>query len=264
MIAPEPDDMPRFARDPAQERGEQIARAIYNRVYPFYRAFPYRGPVSLFQVEHRAAYSPPNRFFYNRVPKAGNTSVARILAGKSRYTRPRPGKGDMGRMLRPQLMSRADVRALAGPDTFRFTVVRNPYTRVLSAYLSKILLIDNPKRLRRFARMMKADPGTPPDFTTFCRFLANGGVWRDGHWAPHRALMLLPQDMYHHVGRVETLDHDLALIARRIWGEDAAVPAPRLGMQTAIATHYTDEARDSVARLYAEDFRRFGYPIELP
>jgi hypothetical protein len=260
--------MPCYARDPAQEPGDRIARAVYTRLYPFYRAFPYRGPVSLFQVEHRGAYSPPDQFFYNRVPKAGNTSVARVLAGHSNYCRPRPGKGDMGRMLRPQLMSRADVRTLTGPDTFRFTIVRNPYTRVLSAYLSKILLIDNPKRLRRFARMMNTDPGTPPDFTTFCRFLANGGLWRDAHWAPQWALMLLPEDMYHFVGRTETLEEDLTLITSRIWGSDTVVSTPRLGMQTnsgdAIAAHYTDAARDIIARIYAEDFRRFGYSTDLP
>jgi hypothetical protein len=262
------DIMPRYARDPAQELSDRIARAIYNRVYPFYRAFPHHGPVSLFQIEHRGAYSPPDRFFYNRVPKAANTSVIRMLASNSSYCRPRAGKGDKRRMLRPQLMSAADVRALTGPDTFRFTIVRNPFTRVLSAYLSKILLQKNSMRLRRFARMMDTDPATPPDFTKFCRFLANGGVWRDAHWAPQWALMLLPAEMYHHIGRVETLDDDLALVASRIWGADAIAPAPRLGMQTnsgdALVTYYTDEAHDIVARLYSEDFRRFGYGTYLP
>ena len=44
--------------------------------------------------------------------------------------------------------------------------------------------------------------------------------------------MLLPLDMYHLVGHVETLEADLATIARRIWGSKAAQTFERKGRRT--------------------------------
>ncbi|MBN2905501.1 MAG: sulfotransferase family 2 domain-containing protein [Rhodobacteraceae bacterium] len=259
--------MNQFRKDPSQDLSNRVARPLFRAVYPFYRRYPYKGRVSLFHVEHRGAFSPEDGFFYNRVPKAANSTIARMLAKHSSFCRPVPGKGDMGRMLRPQLMRRAHVASLATDAVFKFTIVRNPFARVLSAYRSKIELADNPVRLRRFATMLGADPDTRPDFTTFCRFLDNGGVWRDAHWAPQTELMLLPLDMFDHIGRVETLEADLALIERRLWGEDAVHPLERVGKRTdsgeSLARYYTDEAHEIVARLHAQDFLRLGYSADL-
>ncbi|TCM82642.1 sulfotransferase family protein [Rhodovulum steppense] len=256
-----------YRTDPSQELSDRLARPLYRALYPFYRRYPYRGRVSLFHIEHRGAFSPEDGFFFNRIPKAANSTVARMLASHSDYCRPSRGKGDMGRMLRPQLMSRAHVEALASEAVFKFTILRNPYARVLSAYRSKIELANNPVRLRRFAAMLGATPDTRPDFTTFCRFLDRGGIWRDAHWAPQTELLLLPLEMFDHIGRVETLEDDLALIARRIWGLDAPPLVERVGKRTdagaTLDTHYSDEARAIVARLYAEDFTRLGYSPDL-
>lgn len=260
-------DLPTYRRTPSEDLSNRVGRPLFRWLYPFYRSYPYSGRTSLYQVEHRGAYSPDDGFFYNRVPKAANTSVSHMLASHSTYSRPRPGAGTMGRMLRPQLMTTAQVADIGTDAVFKFTVVRNPYTRVLSAYRSKILTARKPVRLHRFAAMMGTDRAAPPDFTTFCRFLANGGVWRDAHWAPQTELMLLPLRMFDFIGHVESLDEDVVTIARRIWGPDVAVDFKRQGRRTDVTQpveqDYTPEAIEIVARLYADDFSAFGYSTDF-
>jgi len=60
---------------------------------PFYRRFPYRGAMDIFKLDHRGAYSPLEPFFYNRVPKAANTSITQTLFTHSAY-RPRLARRD--------------------------------------------------------------------------------------------------------------------------------------------------------------------------
>ena len=60
---------------------------------PFYRRFPYQGAMDIFKLDPRGAYSPLEPFFYNRVPKAANTSTTQTLFNHSAY-RPRVAPRD--------------------------------------------------------------------------------------------------------------------------------------------------------------------------
>ncbi|MEZ5687130.1 MAG: sulfotransferase family protein [Paracoccaceae bacterium] len=249
-----------FSLTPAQEWRDRLARPLAQTVLPFFRRYPYRGPCSLFHLNLRGAFSPTDRFFYNRIPKAANTTISKLLAKHSDYQRPWGSRGDKGRMLRPAHMTRAQVEALASGEVFRFLIVRDPYTRVLSAYQDKFL-----RKLRqvdRYGAMIESAPGEVPSFAAFCRFLDRGGVWRDAHWAPQSALMLLPLDAYDLIGRVETLDQDMATLVQRIWGiapEPVEFAGTRTGASKAVEQAYDDESRAIVARLYRDDFELFGY-----
>ncbi len=252
-------------RTPSRELKERLARGLANSLLPFFRRYPYRGPCSIFHLNVRGAYSPIDGLFYNRIPKAANTTVSGILAENSSYHRPFSGNRDKARMLRPAFMSRSQVDSLSTDAVFTFTVVRNPYARVLSAYQDKFLR--GKPQLRRYASMMNCPDGQVPDFVEFCRFLDRGGLYLDAHWAPQSCLMLLPVPEFDLVAKVETLDRDMATIMNRIWGITPTEKLKKAGTSTGadgkLRAQYTDEAKDIVDRLYAGDFDAFGYEPTL-
>ena len=94
--------------------------------------------MDIFKLDPRGAYSPLEPFFYNRVPKAANTSITQTLFTHSAYS-PRLARRDNPKykFQRPIFLSPNQVYKLEY-EAFKFTFVRNPYSRVLSAYLDKV------------------------------------------------------------------------------------------------------------------------------
>ena len=148
---------------------------------------------------------------------------------------------------------------------FRFSVVRNPATRLWSAWQSKILL-----REPRFVEEFGEEPWFPrlpeeplevvEDFRRFVTALPGGDV-EDVHWAvQHDLAKQLPLD---HVGRIERLDETFALLSEHV-GRDlgsatrrenrVALPLPSFA--------YDDEARTILLARYADDFEHYGYDAE--
>lgn len=240
----------------------QRAKAAASLLLPFYRRYPYRGALGLFTVDVRGAYSPQDGFFYNRVPKAGNSTVMATLAASSAYRRRLGRSRAKSRFLRPARMSSEDVRRLS-EDAFRFTFVRDPYGRVFSAFTDKVAR--KRKQARPFYRWLGRDAfAGAPGFIDFLRFLDDGGAHSDAHWAPQTELMLLPVSEFDFVGRLERLEPDLACVMERIFGPDVELSMRRAGPRTdshkALPDAYTPEGIEIVNRVYAADFETFGYP----
>lgn len=247
----------------------QLVRGLWHRtarlISPFYRRYPYTGRMDLFKLDPRGCYSPAEPFFYSRIPKAANTTVVAALAEHSSFRRRRPRRGDPKyQFLRPLFLSGREVRRLER-EAFVFTFVRNPFSRVLSAYLDKV------GRLRHQGRRFLAwahRHGQPGDFLGFCRFLDAGGLDLDMHWAPQADILCLPLNRFDYIGRVEALDHDLPEVLRRLFGHQAMAPSQRRGTTTNAALQLQDaygpEQRRIIARLYRNDFELFGYDPTLP
>jgi hypothetical protein len=100
-------------------------------------------------------------------------------------------------------------------------------------------------------------------FRGFCRYLAAGGEADNLHWM-RQTRILSVLDRIDFIGRVESIDADLATILERI-GATAAAPIQRDGPAATraaerLAEHYDAETREIVARVYRADFEAFGYP----
>lgn len=222
--------------------------------------------MDLFKLDPRGCYSPIEPFFYSRIPKAANTTIVAALARHSRFRVRHPRRDDPKyRFQRPLFLSSREVRRLE-TDAFVFTVVRNPYSRVLSAYLDKVGRLRH--QGRRFVHWAQRH-GQPTDFLGFCRFLRHGGLFLDMHWAPQADILCLPLERFDFIGRVESLDRDLPLVLQHLFGVAAALPGRRAGTPTHADQHlkeaYGAEQQQTIAELYRLDFELFGYdPDELP
>lgn len=227
---------------------------------PWYLARPRLWHEPLKATDARTVVSRRWRYIYMRVPKAANTTVLRTLLERL----PEPG-------LDPADIDRAKVRAVhfrnlrAGElhevaGYFTFTVVRDPHVRLLSAYLDKFK--PGHKYIERYGAAVAARDGGRTSFRGFCRYLADGGERENAHWMRQVRLTGLA-DRLDFIGRVETLEADMAAVLARIDGSPEVqitrAGPPATGASDRLAEHYDAECRQIVAHVYAEDFARFGY-----
>ncbi len=229
---------------------------------PYYLARPRLWGEPLDIADARSFVSHRARYLYIRIPKAANTSVVRALLDRF----PEPGLdptrlddakggathlGDLGL---------GDLPRLRG--YLAFTVVRDPYARTLSAFLDKFK--PGKRYVSLYGPRIAARDGGALSFRGFCRYLAEGGEAENAHWMRQTRLTGLA-DRLDIVGRVESLDVDLARILATIGGGGAPAPSGRAGPDPTHAVdrlgeYYDAETRAIVETVYAEDFSAFGYP----
>src|SRR5205807_1122192 len=115
----------------------------------------------IFRLRQSTFVSLPKRYMYFEVPKAGCTHMKQLLRRvegaapinlftngdwqtrrdmfvHSRSNLPLPSLVDLDNM--------AQREVLESPDFFRMTVVRNPYTRLVSAWRNNVLLCERTGR----------------------------------------------------------------------------------------------------------------------
>ena len=148
---------------------------------------------------------------------------------------------------------------------FVFTFVRNPFVRVLSAYLNQIVTHRNPEHSGRFAAQHGLGDGAL-SFRDFLELIAgNPHDGMDPHWRPQYCSVVPSLVPYDFVGAVENLNHDLSLVLARIFGSTLTISdfAPHRTDATGKARAYYGPAEvDLVRRIYAEDFASLGYDTD--
>jgi hypothetical protein len=250
-----PLDLSLFPRRLADRFARRKRRMAMLRT-PFYRRYPYDNPISIFEVDRRVFVSPELKVLFNGIGKAGHSSVIVNLA-RAQYGDEIPvGRAKSGSFQNPSTLSAAQVEELAG--FFKFTLVRNPYTRTLSAYLDKVARQKVvPEGLRRRAA------GRPPSFLDFCLYLDDGGLHDAVHWAPQTSMMVLPVPVLDLVAKLENFDADFRRVLEAIGLGDrfevSRHDPHKTDSDRKRAEYYCDRSREIVARLLAEDFRLLGY-----
>ncbi|MAQ85939.1 MAG: hypothetical protein CMH12_22555 [Maritimibacter sp.] len=240
---------------------DRAVKGAVNVACPFYRRYPYRGGLWISEVDMRVAIDPARRFLYNRLPKNANSTVTSVL--RNAVGGSASQKAAKHAFTRPSRLSRAQVDAL--DSYFKFVIVRDPYTRTLSAYLDKI--VNRRRQAKRPLRLVGKRYGTDtPSFEQFCEYLAWTGLYDDNHWAPQVDGLVLPFAQFDHVGRFEQLGTELNFVSERLFGVAYDDPRQYGPASTRAAElvdrHYTPKARSIVAKLYRKDFETFGYDTE--
>ena len=142
-----------------------------------------------------------------------------------------------------------------------FTVVRNPYVRILSAYLDQL----KPGSLVRkwFFGRFSIKNLENVSFLDFLTCIACEHPRRlDAHFAPQYVVALAHHVNFDFVGSVEQMGDVAAYLGKYhlpfITYREHATKAGSL-----LEEHYCERSEALVTEIYAEDFRMFGYPLGL-
>ena len=220
-------------------------------------------------------------------PKVGSTAFRQVIVEGLRRVGARPQLGPWWPLSRTRRYTTAPladfIHAFGHQADYDFRCfVRNPYARVLSAWNDKLVKGFHqpryPRSMRAFVpklRRFAAEQGLPgasddapfpfPSFLSFIESQAEGT--RNQHWDTQRSVLLADHVVYRRVYHMETefaegMAETLALVGiPPDWvAEKLARPTNASGkIKNPV---YNDELAERVHRLYAVDFKRFGYDPE--
>lgn len=150
-------------------------------------------------------------------------------------------------------------------NVVRFCFVRNPYTRLLSAYLDKIKNnMPAKKEVLEQLGFSADDIERPVSFREFVSIVARQSISAMNlHWRIQYYQTFQDRIDYDFIGRFESLDEDLKAVLQMVnpqfetfWGKEKRHAT---NSEQHIDAYYTDQIEDSVYKIYRKDFERFKY-----
>lgn len=153
---------------------------------------------------------------------------------------------------------------LADPAYLKFCFVRDPYSRLLSLYLDKIVRRQDGYFRAHVLAALKQEGGHTPSFAEFLALVEQAGPDHfDGHTVRQTTRTWLEVVSYDAIGRFETFEPDLRRIfAQRAFDFDRYYYAERRhysGAEARLTEFYDANSAAQVRALYASDFAAFNY-----
>jgi hypothetical protein len=238
-------------------------------------------PVGRGHVELRTVVLPGRKILFVPNLKAGCTSLLWMLSELAGLRKRRFERSPLGAVTRAMTIhtmsawpsrlrwsdrSAEEREAIITADSWlRFTTVRDPATRLWSAWQSKLLLRE-PGFFRRFGdrawfpRIPSSPEEVVDDFRAFIRSLGDEDPPFDAHWAPQTDLLAASPSLTH-VGRLEKFDETLLTIRAHV-GPQWDTVAGADENKTPLRCHrglYDAESVEIVNTYYAADFAELGY-----
>lgn len=142
---------------------------------------------------------------------------------------------------------------------YKFSVVRNPYSRLLSGYMDKVA---SGKLTEERLKKLKL-PGPADSFEAFARTVCSlPNKDRDLHWANQTYKLAADFFEYDFIGHFEHLDaakaHIVDALGLSVEDEPAAA-VHATGASNLVRETYTDEIAELVYTSFKRDFEFFGY-----
>ena len=210
-----------------------------------------------------------HKIVYCTIPKVGTTTWKRIL-GDVRGL-PKDIRIHRWNLWRRLYQYSEEERSKILQSYFKFVFVREPLSRLLSAFKDKFIGSD--KRVSKRARAAIVKAYRPQDFnprynlvnlSEFVQFFSRRNVYRNQHWRQYEKLCHSCVIKYNFIGHLETLEEDAALVLKMA-GIDNRVSFPPVHKSTGtsdVLTYYSKVPPQYIARLgesYRSDFEMFGY-----
>ena len=212
----------------------------------------------------------PVQLIYCPTAKAGTTTMSTLLKSlldglPMRQQGPRPivassyiiRHGARESLVNYTEVGRMDpsrAEAFCRRGAVSFTIARNPWTRLLSAYMGKVAADDHPGAARFSLAKMREWYGlsgsAPVSFGQFVRWLRNDESDDNAHWRPHEQQCAPSIHPYSMIGQIETLDADMLKLLRL------------LGLPDRLATdeHISSAAKCRASERCAASLRRQAGP----
>lgn len=242
--------------------------------------YPHIEPIDISQrLRHSSFVDLSKRYLYFEVPKAACTQMKELLrlqhgappiqlfVGNLMETRREMFVHARENVPLPSLVDLDDAtqkEVLESDNFFRFTIVRNPYSRVVSAWKNKVVPCE-PGSERLYLEIK----GRLPDvhakelitFDEFVGYLQTKGDPSafDPHWRRQVDHLFLDALSFSHVGKVEDMSATMARFEQHLGlAEPLMVARKNVSAPVGLAT-YDQNLADKVYSLYQQDFERLGY-----
>lgn len=214
------------------------------------------------------------RIAYFETPKVACTSIKKYMqdtyAGTPVHLETKNQVHDRQRSPLKTLRSLADdeVDAVFEGNYKRFSFVRNPYTRALSAYLDKI--VTNQWERDRHLPMLGFERDAQVSFLEFLQAIAEiPDGKRDIHFTSQSSLLSTGQIDYAFLGAFERFDADFAHLKSALYDDAVENNYASFGKHHAtgasekVLSYYGFAEQALVEKLYHADFETFGYVKDI-
>jgi len=203
--------------------------------------------------------SHQHRCIFVHIPKTGGSSIEDVIWSGARteaelwmgFVGPMRNRYQTGGL--QHLLAR-QIRIEVGADTFdayfKFTVVRNPWDKVISQYASMRQRPD----LRAYIGLADDAP--------LAEYLARIAAFEHVQWMPQSWFIqdLSGTDMIDFIGRFETLEADMRHVFARIGINFMQLPHMNASRrEREYRGYFSADTRSAVARMYAADIEHFRY-----
>jgi len=227
-------------------------------------------------------YSKRNNFIFTYIPKVACTNwkcILRYLDGHADYLNTQIAH-DRVRSGLAYLSTLQDGEVLLREPTIpKFTCVRNPYTRILSAYLNKVkpFALDNATSERDpyfYMIFQKIDAFRKSEFSDtqfvsfgcFLKWIEASGdpLTRNEHWIPQTEILGTGEVFFDYIGRFENIQDDAPKLLELMkcdipFPSQQTVKFPPTHASDLIKTYYEVDDYRTVNRIYDSDFEYLVY-----
>jgi len=192
------------------------------------------------------------RCIFIHIPRCGGTSIENALGHWAEHN----GRGGQDHrtirnILRREIVVKSNPRnrITVTPEEFhsyfKFTVIRNPWDRAYSWYAAALR---DPVHRKRYGIELDIP------FAEFLRLAAGKTALMPQTYWLLDSLGRLPFDL---IGKFERLSEDFKIVCKALRHE-VALPH-YLDCKTDYRAHHTDETKQIIADVYAEEIDRFGF-----
>ncbi len=223
--------------------------------------------------------SIPHRYMYFEVLKAASTQIIgflrtvenappiKLFLDGQRETRRYQfihGRQNVPLPSLADLPDRVQREVLESRDFLRITVVRNPYTRLASAWTNKIFLCE-PQGIAVYLQIRGSLPGfnkkCPISFEEFVCYLESKCDLStcDPHWRRQVDHTFFSALNFSCVARVEQLQDSLRAFAKHLGLSKPLISDSKNESLRVTTTSYSEELAQRVYSLYRSDFEVLGY-----
>ena len=233
--------------------------------------------ISHFVVNYLINISDKYQFVYVETPKVACSSIKKTLQkielNESKTQLPiNPHNKKKSPLQAPyDLTIWRMKKALTSREYFRFSFVRNPYSRVLSAYLNKV---GNPAERERlfFRNQLELTSNEELSFLDFLKIILQQTPDKmDIHWCPQSDLLGYAKIKYDFIGRFENFNEDFQFVIAKILEKEphkikdiiAVDQTHQTNANNYLGEYLTKEAQSLIQKIYQKDFENFGYSYEL-
>lgn len=237
---------------------ENTRRKLNDRALPWVLKNRFHSDRINIAASRHVSLFPKLNLAFNRVKKNGNSTTMSLLRVMEQGTFVTSTEA---KRRSAHLQKANPLLLLKACDFHYFVIVRNPYSRVLSAFLNKFTM-------RGFVKRYGKHDLTPDGFHQFVRWLADSGLDADAHWDFQQKLILGSLQDFDSVLRFEDFPNCLEnlLCDRGLILPNATQQLfttvnrdTRTGASKKIEEFYDPDSIQIVQSLYHDDFEFLGY-----